>query len=129
MHGRWQVFKGKSNDSSQLLFSVKKSSMIQSGTKSKLVVFLANNKDENMCDFRVIITGNESSCTIYARESPTVVAEMQNNMGFNVRINPNVDSAFIVALLMIIMEDSKKLMSKTAKMAMQGVATAIQGGL
>ncbi|TKY65727.1 LURP-one-related 15 [Spatholobus suberectus] len=76
LHERWQVFRGQSSDPSQLLFSVKRSSMIQSGTMIKLDVFLANNKDESMCDFRVIIRGNKSSCTVYAGESPTIVAKV-----------------------------------------------------
>ncbi|TKY65731.1 LURP-one-related 15 [Spatholobus suberectus] len=101
LHGRWQVFKGKSSDPSELLFSVKRSSMIQR-EMIKLEVFLANNTSESDCDFRVIVCRDKSSCTVYAGESPQIVAEMENNGGFNVLVYPNVDYAFIVALLMII---------------------------
>ncbi|KAL2318423.1 hypothetical protein Fmac_032299 [Flemingia macrophylla] len=95
-------------------------SKIQTGGMSRLDVFLANNTDESMCDFRVITYGNQiSSCTVYYRESPKVVAKIENNMGFNVWIEPNMDSAFIMALIMIIMEDSKglRLMHTTEKVA------------
>ncbi|RDX92947.1 Protein LURP-one-related 15, partial [Mucuna pruriens] len=100
LHRRCKVFRGEKDDPFELLFSVKRSSMIHS-EMIKLDVFLANNEDERMCDFRVIIDANKSSCTVYAAESPTVVAKMENNWGFNVWVNPNVDYAFIVALLII----------------------------
>ncbi|XP_027925533.1 protein LURP-one-related 15-like [Vigna unguiculata] len=99
----FKVLKGGSNDSSDLLFSVKevkKSSTIHGITK--LNVFLAGNKDEKKSDFRMIIYGNKHSCTVYAGESPTVIAKMENNGGFNVLVYPNVDNAFIVALFMIV---------------------------
>ncbi|KAK7395017.1 hypothetical protein VNO78_15558 [Psophocarpus tetragonolobus] len=106
-NGRCNVFMGESNDPSQLLFStkkIKKSSKIPRGM-IKLNVFLANNKDESMCDFRVVVNGSKSSCTVYAGESPTaIIAKMENNGGFNVFVNPYVDYAFIVTLLMIINE-------------------------
>ncbi|KAK7374031.1 hypothetical protein VNO80_07454 [Phaseolus coccineus] len=101
MHRRCQVFRGGSNDSSELLFSVKKSEILQSGV-IKLDVFLANNKKESVRDFRINVSSDKSSCTVYAGESPTVVATMVNNGGFDVLVNPYVDYAFIVALLMII---------------------------
>ncbi|WVZ09016.1 hypothetical protein V8G54_022362 [Vigna mungo] len=99
-----KVFKGESSDSSNLLFWVKKmkkSSTIPSGI-TKLNVFLANNRDEEKSNFRVIIYGSKRSCSVYAGESPTIVAQVENNGGFKVSVNPNVDYAFIVALLMIV---------------------------
>ncbi|XP_047180041.1 protein LURP-one-related 15-like [Vigna umbellata] len=101
---QWKVLKGESNDSSDLLFwvkEVKKSSTIPSEI-TKLNVFLAGNKEEKKSDFRVIIYGSKHSCTVYAGESPTIIAKMENNGGFNVLVYPNVDYAFIVALLMIV---------------------------
>ena len=73
MHRRCQVFRGQSSDSSELLFSVKKSEILQSGVII-LDVFLANNKKESERDFRVTISSDKSSCTVFAGESPTVVA-------------------------------------------------------
>ncbi|KAG2404557.1 Protein LURP-one-related 15 [Vigna angularis] len=101
---QWKVLKGESNDSSDLVFwvkEVKKSSTIPSEI-TKLNVFLAGNKEEKKSDFRVIIYGSKHSCTVYAGESPTIIAKMENNGGFNVLVYPNVDYAFIVALLMIV---------------------------
>ncbi|TKY65724.1 LURP-one-related 15 [Spatholobus suberectus] len=74
MHGRWQVFEGKSDDLSKLLFSAKLSSKTQK--KVRLDVFKANNEDESRCDFRVVIDENES--TVYAGESPTPAAECES---------------------------------------------------
>ncbi|KOM37432.1 hypothetical protein LR48_Vigan03g081400 [Vigna angularis] len=101
MHRRCQVFTGESNDSSRLLFSVKKAELVQSGVM-RLEVFLAYNKKESECDFRVNVVTGKRSCHVYAGESPTVVASMQNNGDFNVNVYRNVDYAFIVALLMIV---------------------------
>ncbi|KAK7315601.1 hypothetical protein VNO77_34162 [Canavalia gladiata] len=74
LHGRCQVFRGKSNDSSELLFSVKRSSVIQDSELIKLQVFLAGNKTENVCDFRVDIYSGKSSCYVYAGESLRIVS-------------------------------------------------------
>ena len=71
LHVRCKVFKGESNKSSELLFSVKEidnSSKIPNGI-TKLNVFLASNKKEEKTDFRVIIYGSKRSCTVYAGES------------------------------------------------------------
>ena len=75
---QFKVLKGGSNDSSDLLFSVKevkKSSTTPSGI-TKLNVFLAGNKEEKKSDFRVIIYGSKHSCTVYVGESPTVIAKV-----------------------------------------------------
>ncbi|KAL2509815.1 Protein LURP-one-related 15 [Forsythia ovata] len=50
-HRRWQVYRGESTDAKNLLFSVKKSSLLQ--FRTKLDVFLASNTAENVCDFRI----------------------------------------------------------------------------
>ncbi|KAJ0028838.1 hypothetical protein Pint_34997 [Pistacia integerrima] len=111
-HERWQVFRGDSTGSRNLIFSVKRSSMLQSITKPKLTVFLANNTEENVCDFKVTGNGLERSSVIYAGESSIVVAQLHmkqiaqnllNGKGsFMVRVNPNVDYAFIVSLIVIL---------------------------
>ncbi|KAB1221830.1 Protein LURP-one-related 15 [Morella rubra] len=49
-HSRWQVFRGNNIDSNHLLFSARKSSMLQ--VKTKLHVFLAINTAEDVCDFK-----------------------------------------------------------------------------
>lgn len=75
MHRRCQVFMGESNDSSRLLFSVKKAELLQSGVM-RLEVFLSNNKKESECDFRVDVVSGKRSCHVYAGESPTVIASV-----------------------------------------------------
>nr|XP_007140154.1 hypothetical protein PHAVU_008G088400g [Phaseolus vulgaris]ESW12148.1 hypothetical protein PHAVU_008G088400g [Phaseolus vulgaris] len=74
LHGRCNVFKGESTDSSELLFSVKK--IKKSPGITKLNVFLANNQDKKKSDFRMIIFGSKRSCTVYAGESPNIVAKV-----------------------------------------------------
>ncbi|XP_022734698.1 protein LURP-one-related 10-like [Durio zibethinus] len=109
-HDRWQVFRGDSTDSSDLIFSAKRSSMFQ--LKSNLDVFLANNIKEDVCDFKVKGSWLERSCVIYAGESSKIVAQMQKNHTvesiltgkdkFMVTVYSNIDYAFIVALIVIL---------------------------
>ncbi|KAA8517492.1 hypothetical protein F0562_017878 [Nyssa sinensis] len=76
VHRRWQVFRGDSSDSKDLLFSVKKSSLIQ--FKTQLDVFLATNTKEEVCDFKVKGSWLERSCAIYAGDSPTIIAQVRS---------------------------------------------------
>ncbi|OMO50978.1 hypothetical protein CCACVL1_30092 [Corchorus capsularis] len=109
-HDRWQVFRGDSSESSDLIFTAKRSSMFQ--LKTKLDVFLANNTKEEVCDFKVKGSWLERSCVIYAGESSNIVAQMHKKhtvqsvlVGkdkFMVTVNPNIDYAFIVALIVIL---------------------------
>ncbi|XVF29658.1 hypothetical protein REPUB_Repub15cG0141100 [Reevesia pubescens] len=106
-HDRWQVFRGDSTDSSDLIFSAKRSSIFQ--LKTKFDVFLANNTKEDVCDFKVKGSYSERSCVIYAGESSTIVAQMQKKHNvksvlkdkFTLTVHPNMDYAFIVALIVI----------------------------
>ncbi|OMO50973.1 hypothetical protein CCACVL1_30095 [Corchorus capsularis] len=95
-HDRWQVFRGDSTQSSDLIFTAKRSSMFQ--LKTKLDVFLANNTKEDVCDFKVKGSWTERSCVIYAGESSDIVAQDK----FMVTVNPNIDYAFIVTLIVIL---------------------------
>ncbi|KAJ4978863.1 hypothetical protein NE237_009643 [Protea cynaroides] len=111
-HRRWQVFSGDSSDSKDLLFSAKKSSMIQ--FKTELDVFLAANTKEEVCDFKIKGSWLERSCTIYIGESFNVIAQMHKKHSvqsvvfgkdtFTVTVYPNIDYAFIVALIVILNE-------------------------
>lgn len=74
-HDRWQIFRGGSVEAKDLIFSVKRSSMIQ--FKTKLHVFLANNTKEDVCDYRIEGSWSERSCVIYAGESNTVIAQVR----------------------------------------------------
>ncbi|XP_027069133.2 protein LURP-one-related 10-like [Coffea arabica] len=111
-HRRWKVFRGDASDDKNLLFSVKKSSLIQ--FKTKLDVFLASNTKEDVCDFKIEGSWFERSCTVYAGDSSTIVAQMHKKHSvqsvllgkdtFAVTVYPNVDYAFIVALVVILEE-------------------------
>ncbi|KAL1368805.1 hypothetical protein HN51_022945 [Arachis hypogaea] len=111
-HDRWQVFRGDSSDMKDLIFSLKRSSFFQ--LKTKLDVFLAHNTEEKVCDFKVKGSWFERSCVIYAGESLNIVAQMHKKHtaqsimfgkdNFMVTVYPNVDYAFIVALIVILDE-------------------------
>ncbi|KAM3287962.1 Protein LURP-one-related 15 [Capsicum baccatum] len=110
-HRRWQVYRGESTDSKDFLFSVKKSSLLQ--FKTKLDVFLAHNT-KDVCDFRIEGSWFERSCVIYAGNTSTIIAQMHRKHtaqsillgkdNFGVTVYPNVDYAFIVALVVILEE-------------------------
>ncbi|XP_073114542.1 protein LURP-one-related 15 [Elaeis guineensis] len=112
VHRRWEAYRGDSTDSKDLLFSTKKSSLIQ--FKTELNVYLAANTSEQACDFKVKGSYGERACTIYLGESDTIVAQMRRQHKlkntifgqdmFGVTIYPNIDYAFIVALIVILDE-------------------------
>ncbi|CAH9142130.1 unnamed protein product [Cuscuta epithymum] len=114
-HRRWEAFRGESTDSKDLLFSVKKSSLLQ--LKTKLDVFLAANSKEEVCDFYVEGSWLAKSCVVHARGgdgSSAIVAQMHKKHtagsilagkdNFGVTVYPNVDYAFIVSLVVILEE-------------------------
>ncbi|CAA7389312.1 unnamed protein product [Spirodela intermedia] len=114
-HSWWNVFRGDSIDDSDLLFTAKRSSLFQ--LKTKLDVFLAANTKDDVCDFRVKGSYLESSCIIYQGDSSVIVAQMKKYTvksmilgkdSFGVTIYPNVDHAFIVALIVILDEINKE---------------------
>ncbi|KAJ6812555.1 protein LURP-one-related 10-like [Iris pallida] len=115
-HRRWQAYRGDSSNSEHLLFSVKKSSLLQ--FKTHLDVFLAANTSESTCDFNIKGSYFERACTIFHGSSNNViVAQMKKHhtlqsiaLGkdtFGVTVYPYVDYAFIVALIVILDEINK----------------------
>ncbi|GJT22237.1 LURP-one-related 15-like protein [Tanacetum coccineum] len=108
---QWDVFRGSSNER---IFRTKRTCFVP--CKTTLEVFLGGNTNENVWDFLVRGTLFNNSCTIYARDGTTVVAKMQKKHSvesialrkdtFRVRVFPNVDYAFIVALV-VILDQSK----------------------
>ncbi|KAF3447999.1 hypothetical protein FNV43_RR08707 [Rhamnella rubrinervis] len=111
-HRRWNAFRGDSSDSKDLLFSVKKSSLLQ--FKTQLDVFLAANTKEDVFDFKIKGSWFERSCTIYAADGTTIIAQMHKKHSaqsillgkdtFGVTVYPHVDYAFVVALVVILYE-------------------------
>lgn len=75
MHRRWQVYRADSSDSKDLLFTVKKSSLIQ--FKTELDVFLGANTKEEVPDFKVKGSWLERSCTIYLGNGSTIIAQVR----------------------------------------------------
>lgn len=75
-HDRWQVFRGESTESCDLIFTAKRSSVFQ--LKTKLDVFLANNREE-VCDFKVKGSWLDRSFVVYAgdTDSSTIVARVR----------------------------------------------------
>ncbi|KAM0061331.1 putative tubby-like protein [Helianthus debilis subsp. tardiflorus] len=112
IHGRWQAFKGESTTNKDLLFSVKKSSAPKHETE--LDVFLVENKEETECDCKVIGDWDTKSCTIYAQDGSTALAEVHDKQNitnvaqgkdtFGITVYPEVDYVFIVALVVILTE-------------------------
>ncbi|KAI3849641.1 hypothetical protein MKW92_014118 [Papaver armeniacum] len=111
-HRRWQVYRGDSSDSKDLLFSVKKSSLLQ--LKTSLHVFLASNTAEEACDFKIKGSFFERSCAIYAGDSNNIIAQMRKKHTvqsivldkdtYQITVYPNVDYAFVVALCVVLNE-------------------------
>ncbi|KAI3971783.1 hypothetical protein MKW92_020799 [Papaver armeniacum] len=116
-------------DQKKLLFTVKKSSVLQ--LKTKLNVFLASNKAQDVCDFKVKQNYSEKSCVIYRGGSKNIIAEMHKKKTgkvsgkgtFSVTVKPNVDYAFIIALRVIVDE-----MNKASEIGDRGVG-AVSGAV
>ncbi|KAI3474262.1 hypothetical protein Pfo_029050 [Paulownia fortunei] len=111
IHGRHVLLNSESNPIVTFTKKYQKSSLVQ--FKIELDVFLAGNKEEHSWDFKVVGSWLERSCVIYNKDS-TPIAQMQKKhtfgsivLGrdtFNVTVNPQVDYAFIVALVVILRE-------------------------
>ncbi|TKY45401.1 LURP-one-related 15 [Spatholobus suberectus] len=107
-HNRWQVFKGESD---QILFNVKQHHIIQ--LKTKLDIFLATNTEEKDCDFMVQGSWFGGYYGVYAVQSGNIIAQISKYTASEriwsskenvvVRVKPNVDFAFIVALIIVIL--------------------------
>ncbi|KAK1286599.1 Protein LURP1 [Acorus calamus] len=75
---------------------------------------MAANKREKKCDFKLKGTFSEDSCKIYKGNSSTIVAQMEKKdtvktviLGrdtFEIKIDKNVDHAFIISLIIILYE-------------------------
>lgn len=112
MHNRWEVFRGDSTNASDLLFTVKKSSMIQ--LKTEMDVFLAGNTAQQVCDFKIKGSYFDRSCAFYLGNSSTMVAQMNRKFTvsnvllgkdtFGVTVFPHVDYVFIATLVVILDE-------------------------
>ncbi|KAL1360045.1 hypothetical protein AAHE18_04G149500 [Arachis hypogaea] len=79
MHDRWRVFKGQSTNSSDLLFSAKRSTFLIPEKKNiDLNVYLAKNTKESVWDFKVCAGAEKRSCDICAHGSSTLLAKLRH---------------------------------------------------
>ncbi|KAM7270587.1 hypothetical protein ACFE04_029801 [Oxalis oulophora] len=107
---QWTCHLGESSDDERLLFKVQRSSAIQ--FKSRLDVFLAGNNSKSQSDFHVI--GCYTNLSFKVCKGKTILAEVNHMFKwgnvcrgkecFKVKVQPDVDYAFIVALLVILEE-------------------------
>ncbi|KAJ3669426.1 hypothetical protein LUZ60_011376 [Juncus effusus] len=112
MHSRWNVFRGDSSDPNDLIFTVKKSHIFQ--FKTELDVFLAGNMAEQSCDFKIKASWLDRDCTFYLGNTDNIIALMSRQytvknviLGkdtFGITVYPNVDYAFVVAIIVILDE-------------------------
>ncbi|GJU70559.1 LURP-one-related 10-like protein, partial [Tanacetum coccineum] len=138
-HQRWNVFRGESNADSDLIFT-SKSKHITGWHKMHINVFLANNSSsEDNCDFNIKgCFTKERNCTIHTHESSSPIAQMHKFQRlknakltkgkYMVRVNPNVDYAFVVALIAILdgMNNADK---KTSRSGAVGGVVGVLGNL
>ncbi|KAJ4790963.1 LURP-one-like protein [Rhynchospora pubera] len=112
LHQRWNVYRGDWKDQRDLIFTVKEICMLQ--LKTELDVFLARNTTEQHCNFKVKGSSFEKSWTLYLGNSNTIIARTSRQSGirsvllgkdiFRATVYPNVDYAFVVAIIVILDE-------------------------
>uniref|UniRef100_A0A6N2KG36 Protein LURP-one-related 15 n=1 Tax=Salix viminalis TaxID=40686 RepID=A0A6N2KG36_SALVM len=110
LHQTWEVYRGESDEEKDKLFTVEKSKLFQ--LKTELDVFLANHNEGELPDFKVRGEFGESACSVLLGDSNTVLAQMHkrhslasailNPNSLGMIVYPNVDYAFIVALVVIL---------------------------
>ncbi|KAB2064077.1 hypothetical protein F383_19381 [Gossypium arboreum] len=106
---QWMIHQGESSERNHFLCTVQKSNALR--IKNNLDVFLGNRYKDHGRDFHV--TGSFSSLSFKVIRANTVIAEVRHNFtwgsckgkeSFKVKVYPEVDYAFIVALLVIMNE-------------------------
>jgi uncharacterized protein YxjI len=112
-HDTWKVYRGDSSDKKDLLFTAKRSHMMQ--LKTNLDVFLSGN--DRICDFKVKGSWFERSCTFYLGDTNTIIAHMSREYSlknvllrkdtFGITVYPGVDYALIVSIIVILYEIQK----------------------
>ncbi|CAD6220584.1 unnamed protein product [Miscanthus lutarioriparius] len=116
MHNRWEVFRGDSTNASDLLFTVKRSTLMQ--LRTELDVFLAGNTAQQACDFRLKGSYFDRNCAFYLGDSDVMSAKSINLISrkytvsnvllgkdtFNVTVFAHVDHVFVAALFVVLDE-------------------------
>ncbi|KAJ0741387.1 putative tubby-like protein [Helianthus annuus] len=104
VHRRRQAYKGDHHEHHRL-FTVKKTR----GHKSfRFDVYMASNMTESTFNYRVYDNYKDGTSIIFAQDKVTVLAQTEKPEDkFSVSVSPNVDKAFVSALL-IIREEVKR---------------------
>ncbi|CAN1758897.1 Protein LURP-one-related 15 [Linum perenne] len=115
---KWQVFRGESTELKDLIFSSKTEFPAAKDKKTRapvMEVFLGglHDKQKNMtkekvgCDFKVQGNLSKGSFIVHEGSADTIVAQQVNKIDGEgkeklvVRVYPNIDQAFMVALIVI----------------------------
>lgn len=80
MHNRWEVFRGDRTNASDLLFTAKRSTLLQ--LKTELDVFLASNSAQEVCDFKLKGSYFDRNCAFYLGNSDTMIAQVMSSTSF-----------------------------------------------
>jgi hypothetical protein len=81
MHNTWEAYRGDSTKSSDLLFTAKKSSILQP-FKTEMYIYLASNTSHEVCDFMMKGSFKERSCSFYLGNSNTLIAKVSTKSQF-----------------------------------------------
>ncbi|XP_022745052.1 protein LURP-one-related 14-like [Durio zibethinus] len=107
---QWLIHQGESSEMNHFLCSVHQSNAVQ--IKNNLDVYLASPFKKDGRDFRV--TGSLTSLSFKVRRGNSIIAEVSHNFtwgscegkeSFKIKVYPEVDYAFIVALVVIMNEN------------------------
>ncbi|GMI91664.1 hypothetical protein like AT3G56180 [Hibiscus trionum] len=107
---KWQMYEGESSEQNHLLCSVQQSDVLP--IKNNLDIYLASNYKEDKPDFHV--TGSLASLSFRVWKDNLIIAEVKHSYtwgsckgkeSFKVKVYPEVDYAFILALV-VIMHDT-----------------------
>ncbi|XP_011015951.1 PREDICTED: protein LURP-one-related 14-like [Populus euphratica] len=108
---KWKAHAGESTDDSSVLFTVKQSRPLQ--IKKAINVFLTPTSKKKEADFH--ISGSYTSLSFKLYEGRRLIAEVKHNFTlesfckgkerYKVKVYPEVDYAFVVALLVILDEN------------------------
>jgi uncharacterized protein YxjI len=111
LNTRWKVFRGDSTSRRDRLFTVTKPSVVPLRRATKVSVFPSNDA-EQACDFRVTGSYHDGACAVSLGDSDTVIARIDRRVSvvssllgrstYALTVNPGVDYAFIVALVVVL---------------------------
>ena len=79
MHNTWEVFRGESSSASDLLFTVKRSTLLQLRTEMDVFLAAGNTaKQKQACDFKMKGSYFDRNCAFYLGDSDTMIAQVSS---------------------------------------------------